>query len=176
MTEPDKTRPRLPVCLPETERWGALGHDDKRTLCDGSCFSSGEGKYITTAPLLFGCDFAPHLEISLACCPAVWPECSLDAKNQIGSHEVFQVRETEADDFYGVRARDYLPPHPCSPYFCRREGRREEEREENPIPYLLQERQADPASLAWLAGTLGTWRQSGVGEVAPGISATSAEA
>lgn len=83
---------------------------------------------------------------------------------------------TEADDFCGVRARDYLPPYPCSPYFCSREGRREEEREENPIPYLLQERQAGPASLAWLAGTLGTWHQSGVGEMAPGISATSAEA
>lgn len=89
---------------------------------------------------------------------------------------MFQVRETEAGDLCGVRAGDRLSPRPCSPYFCRKEGRREEEREENPMPCLLGERQAGPASPACLAGTLGTWRQSGVGEVAPGISATSAEA
>lgn len=139
-------------------------------------FFQWRGQVYNHSTIAFWLWSCTHLQISLACSPAVWPEWSPDGKNQIRSHEVFQVRETEASDFCGVRARDYLPPHPCSPYFCRREGRREEEREENPMSYLLWERQACPASPACLAGTLGTWRQSGVGEVAPGISATSAEA
>lgn len=134
---------------------------------------------ITTTPLPLAVTLHPPIEISLAGSPAVLPGFRSDAMSstfQIRTQEVFQIRETEADRFYEVRARDAFSPHPCNPYLRVREEKEGEEREQKPRPHLLRERQAGPASPARLAGSLGTWRQSGVGKAAPGIWAPSAGA